>query len=529
VGLDQRVLVLAPTGKDAALARSVLERAGIACDCFKDLEHVCAELDQGAGALILVEEAVVDGRGAILVRWQKRQPSWSDLPVLVLARPGADSTAVTEAMELMGNVTVLERPTRVSALVSTARSALRARARQYQIRDELAARERAEAALRDADRRKDEFLAILAHELRNPLAPISNALHILRQSGPLDPTVERFGAMMQRQVHAMVRLVDDLLEVSRITRGKIELRKELLDVGAVVRGAVEMSRPLIDAAAHQLDVSVPPEPAVVEGDPMRLAQVLSNLLNNAARYTESGGRIWLRVRREGSAALISVRDTGLGIPAEMLSRVFDSFVQIGREGKHTPGGLGIGLTLVKHLVELHGGSVEATSEGPGRGSEFVVRLPLSERSLDELDAREKKLADVLGPRRILVVDDNRDAAESLAILLGQLGARVRVAYSGTEALAEVASYEPEVILLDIGMSDMDGYEVARRIRKEHTRSGVILIAVTGWGQEDDRRQSRSAGFDYHLTKPAGVDELQRLLLSLDGIRSESSPGQRDRP
>jgi two-component system, sensor histidine kinase len=520
--LERRVLVLAPTGKDADLARSVLERAGMECLCCRDLDHACEELEAGAGALLLPEEAVEQDRKSCLVEWLSRQPPWSDLPLLVLARPGADSSAVREAMDLLGNVMVLERPTRVSALVSTARTALRARQRQYQIRESLAASERAEEALREADRRKDEFLAILAHELRNPLAPIRNSLHIQRLTSHNDPATERLVEMMERQVNHMVRLVDDLLEISRISRGRIELRKESVEIAAVVESAVETSRPLIETRHQQLVVEVPPEPLILEGDPVRLAQVFANLLNNATKYTDIGGQIWLTVRREGQAVAISVRDSGVGIPAEMLPRVFELFTQVDRSAGRAQGGLGIGLTLVKSLVEMHGGSVAVHSEGCGKGSEFVVRLPLAAeaRQVGRASLPEGSPS-VLAPRRVLVVDDNRDAAESLGMVLNLLGAEAHVVSSGPEALEALGTYRPAVVLLDIGMPGMDGYEVAKRIRQQPDFRDVTLVALTGWGQEEDRRRSRTAGFDYHLIKPADVSALKTLLNSL-----EARPGGR---
>jgi CheY-like chemotaxis protein/two-component sensor histidine kinase len=306
------------------------------------------------------------------------------------------------------------------------------------------------------------------------------------------------------------------MEVSRITRGKIELRREPIEVAAVVRSAVEASRPLIESAGHQLALSVPAEPLTLNADPIRLSQVLANLLNNSAKYTSPGGQIWLTVRQAGSDAVISVRDSGVGIPADMLPRVFDLFTQVGRESNRAQGGLGIGLTLVKSLVEMHGGTVEARSEGPDLGSEFIVRLPLA------ADARFVPGGDVLhspsqfvAPRRVLVVDDNRDSAESMGMLLRLLGADVRIVYSGAEALETVSAFRPTVVLLDIGMPDLDGYEVARRIRQRAEGLDVTLIALTGWGQEEDRRRSRSAGFDYHLIKPADMNALEMVLASVD--------------
>jgi CheY-like chemotaxis protein len=310
-------------------------------------------------------------------------------------------------------------------------------------------------------------------------------------------------------------LVDDLMEVSRITRGKIELRKEMVEVAAIVRSAVETSQPLIDTAGHHLVLAIPPEPLVVDGDPVRLAQVLTNLLNNAAKYTDPGGQIWLTARREGREVALAVRDNGSSIPADLLPRVFELFTQLDRHAGRSDGGLGIGLTLVKRLVEMHGGSVRAHSDGPGRGSEFVVRLPLAAAGEINGAAPQALASAPLAPRRVLVVDDNRDAAESLAMLLRMLGAEVKVAYNGPDALAVLADYQPAAVLLDIGMPGMDGHEVARRIRQAPECRDVKLIALTGWGFEDDRRRSHSAGFDHHLIKPADAGALQTLLNSLE--------------
>jgi CheY-like chemotaxis protein len=378
----------------------------------------------------------------------------------------------------------------------------------------------AEEALREADRRKDEFLATLAHELRNPLAPVRNSLHILRLAGADAAAQKQIVDMMERQVNHMVRLVDDLLEVSRITRGKIDLRKEVVDVAAVVRSAVETAGPVVEGAGHQLAISLPPEPVLLEADPVRLAQVVVNLLNNAAKYTEAGGQIWLTARREAGQVALSVRDTGTGIPAEMLPRVFDMFTQVDRTLGRAQGGLGIGLALVRSLVQMHGGSVEARSDGPGRGSEFTVRLPLARsdvRRASENDGVAKSSAALAG-RRILVVDDNRDAADSLAMLLRFMGAEVLTAYDGPSALEVVRVHRPAVVFLDLGMPGMDGYAVAAQVRREPQYQDVTLIALTGWGQEEDRRRSREAGFDDHLTKPPDIGALEQLLspLSVEG-------------
>ncbi|HZO15260.1 MAG TPA: ATP-binding protein, partial [Polyangiaceae bacterium] len=367
--------------------------------------------------------------------------------------------------------------------------------------------------LKEADRRKDEFLAMLAHELRNPLAPIRNAVQIFRAKGPPGPELQWATEVIDRQVHQMTRLVDDLLDMSRITRGKIELRKELVELGTVVESAVEACRPLIETWGHRLTVTVPPRPIRLYADPTRLAQVLANLLNNAAKYTNQGGRISLSAELASDEVILAVRDSGIGIQETMLPEIFDMFTQVERSVGRSEGGLGIGLTLVQRLVELHGGTVEARSEGAGKGSEFIVRLPVATDAQREAAGEGPSEAEhAHAPtRRILIVDDNRDAADSLGMLLRMVGNDVHTAHDGLEALGAAATFRPHVVLLDIGLPKLDGYEVARRIREQEGGPAMMLIALTGWGQEDDRRRSREAGFDHHLTKPVEFKTLQRLL------------------
>ncbi|WP_437729825.1 ATP-binding protein [Sorangium sp. So ce1335] len=369
--------------------------------------------------------------------------------------------------------------------------------------------------LRDQDRRKDEFLATLAHELRNPLAPIRTGLEILQVAGSQEQA-RKIVDMMERQVGHMVRMVDDLLDVSRITRGKVELRRERVDLRAVLNGALETSRPLIEAAAHELAVRLPAEPLLLDADPTRLAQVFANLLNNAAKYTPGGGVIRLAAERDGASVVVRVKDNGVGVPADMLPRVFDMFTQVVRSIDRAQGGLGIGLTLVRRLVELHGGTVHAESEGPGRGSTFTVRLPLA--AAEEPASRRSSPGpagrDAAAALRILVVDDNVDGAESLALLLRMSGHRTRAVHTGPEALTAARELGADVVFLDIGLPGMSGYEVARRLRAEPGVAGFVLVALTGWGTEDDRRRAREAGFDHHLTKPVDAAEVRRLVASV---------------
>jgi len=375
------------------------------------------------------------------------------------------------------------------------------------------------AQLRDADRHKDEFLATLAHELRNPLAPISNSLHILRLCENLGPSLERIRDIMEQQVSHMVRLVDDLLDVSRISCGKIKLRKEQVELAGIVANAIETSRTQIDAAGHQLVTSLPSTPLILEADSVRLAQVIGNLLTNAAKYTEPGGQIRLTVRPEGNEAVVSVRDTGVGIPAEMLDQVFDMFTQVERNLNRSQGGLGIGLTLARSLVALHGGSIEAHNNETGGGSEFLIRLPLlvSPAQPAHSASTPPRSFRSLPTFRILVVDDTRAAAFVLGQLLEMLGNEVQTVHDGNSALEILQSTRPDLVFSDIAMPVMDGYELATRIRQVPEFRDLVLVALTGYGQDEDRRRVREAGFDHHLVKPVSLDHLQELLTSLASV------------
>jgi signal transduction histidine kinase/CheY-like chemotaxis protein len=484
-----------------------LLRAGIASEVVQSMAAVVREVQRGLGALLLPEEALAGGEGELLGVLGE-QPPWSDLPILVLTRPGADSAYSAHAVRVLSNVTLLERPVQVATLVSAVRTALRARERQYQIRAHLAERATAMETLRDADRRKDEFLATLGHELRNPLSPLLTSLYLLKRSGGSKRVVERTVAVMERQVHFLVRLVDDLLEISRITRGVIDVTLQPLDLASIVNAAIESSQPCVESGRHQLILTSPAEPLIVEGDSVRLTQVFANLINNASKYTDVGGHIWIDVTCEGSDAVIRVRDDGIGIAPEHLSAVFDMFTQVNRSDRRTQGGLGIGLTLVRSLVGVHRGSVAAHSDGVGRGTTFEVRLPLALGQ--QPCAAEPSVLRPFPECRVLVVDDNRDAREMLGMLLASLHATVRTAHSGPDALALLDEFDPEVVLLDIGMPFMDGYEVARRIRAKRGNS-VRLIALTGWGQEEDVQRAERAGFDHHLVKPPDIEKLGRLL------------------
>jgi PAS domain S-box-containing protein len=388
--------------------------------------------------------------------------------------------------------------------------------------------------LQETDRRKDEFLATLAHELRGPLAPLASALEILKRAqldadGDGEP-LSHARATMDRQLGQMVRLVDDLLDVSRISQGRLELRRERVELTDVVDQAVEACQALADHLGHQLNVSLPSEPVILDADPVRLAQVLGNLLHNACKYTEPGGRIDLSAERQGSDVAISVTDTGIGIPAEALPKVFEMFAQVDGALERSQGGLGIGLTLVRRLVEMHGGTVEVQSEGRNRGSQFTVRLPmLIEEPRPPRPARSGGQEQRLTGRRILIVDDNVDSAASLAMLLRITGNETHTAHDGLEAVASAQRLRPDAVLLDIGLPKLNGYEACRRIREQPWSAGMVLVALTGWGQDEDRRKSLDAGFDHHLVKPVDYAALSRLLGQPKGAISPSARAEQAEP
>lgn len=372
--------------------------------------------------------------------------------------------------------------------------------------------------LRAADRHKDEFLALLAHELRGPLAPLRNGLEVIKRSQGAEELLRRTCISMERQVEQLIRLINDLLDASRIARGKIELRRAATELGALIREVLEGRRPQAEAAGLRLEATLPAEPLFVDGDPLRLTQVFRNLLENARKYTESGGRIEISLARESGQAVVRVKDTGVGIPPDKLDAIFEMFVQISRNLPRSQGGLGIGLALAKRLLLLHGGSIEAFSEGPGRGSEFVVRLPLA------AEARQRESAEpfeeaVTAPRRILIVDGNPDAASSLAMLLQLAHHETYTAYDGFEALSAAERLKPDVVLLNVQLPALDGYEVCRRIRQRPWARNVTLVAVTGLGQARDRQRSKEAGFDAHLIKPPDYAEITRLLMCRPALQT----------
>jgi len=439
----------------------------------------------------------LDGVG--LLRAIRGDPVLGTLPVILLSARAGEEARIEGARA--GADDYLVKPFSARELIAR----LEVHIRMAQLRRET------EQALKDANERKDEFLATLAHELRNPLAPLRNALFLLR-TARTDATSAAILDVLERQIDHMVRLVDDLLEVSRITRGAIRLQMQRVDMAAVVGQAIDTARPLIQAARHQLSVQLPPAPLPVDVDPVRFAQIVGNLINNAAKYTEPGGHIWVSAARRDEQALVSVRDDGIGIQPAMLSRIFEMFTQIDRDHKMAQGGLGIGLALVKRLVEMHGGQVLASSAGLGQGSEFCVSVPLARASAAVMP-ESAPAAGALNARgqRLLVVDDNQDSAATLAMLLQFYGCEVRTANDGHTALRMLQSYHPSLIILDLGMPGMSGFELARHLRALPEGPSLRLVALTGWGQEADRQRSREAGFDYHVVKPVDLKTLEQLL------------------
>ncbi|MBZ4038930.1 hybrid sensor histidine kinase/response regulator [Novilysobacter selenitireducens] len=533
--IARRVVMLLPTQRDTELTSDVLARHGIDTYICRQHADLAREIDRGAAAVLVAEEALLQGAQSVLVRAIEIQPRWSDLPVLVVARDGADSVQVADAMARLGNVTLLERPLRISTLVSTVKSALRARERQYQMLTHLDELEQARDAIAASAQRKDEFLAMLAHELRNPLAPIRNALHLLGESAVPEQERASLRAMMKRQVDHMVRLVDDLVEVSRLSRGTIELRRDMVELADVLRNAIDLSRPLIDTGRHALHLDLPDEALPVDADPVRLAQVFGNLLNNAAKYARKGGEIRVGARRDGDEVVVSVLDRGIGIEPDVLPHVFELFTQGRREAHRAQDGLGIGLTLVRSLVEMHGGTVTAHSDGRGHGAEFIVRLPLATARAGAADSphpdsHPAQTDDAPGaehPLRVLVVDDNVDAARSLGMVLQMLEIEHEVCFDGPTALEAVRRCRPDAVLLDIGMPGMDGYEVARQLHDDPANQDISLVAVTGWSQLQDKERTQQAGFSHHFSKPVDIGALQALLGELRASNGRHTPDEGD--
>lgn len=499
--IESRVLLHTPTGRDSQLAQRVLAADSIDSVVCHTVQDVLAELERGAGALVAQEETLTAPVLKQLGAWVASQPNWSDIPILVVTHQGADSPGLQTVMETLRNLTLLERPVRTRALISTVKSALNARMRQYQARE--------------AEQRKDEFLASLAHELRNPLAPIRTSMSVLSLMYPAASGVSKVCEVVERQITHLTRLVDDLLDVARITSGKIVLQREPVALSSVIAHAMEICAPLMEGRQQALDVSQPQQEVTLDGDAVRLVQSLANILGNAIKFTPSPGSISLAVDVHGDTVRFRVKDTGIGLEPDALGQIFEMFAQsspVQARARGT-GGLGIGLSLARRFVEMHGGTLTATSEGIGKGSEFIMTLPIVSRATPAASQFVPPRAAIASNRRVLVVDDNRDGADMLQQLLQADGFTVDAVYSGYDALESVVAHRPDIVVMDIGMPGMDGYEAARRMRELPGSKEILIIAVTGWGQDSAKLQARDAGFDHHLVKPVEFEQIRRFLAS----------------
>jgi len=521
-----RALLIDDDRDDYLLTRDLLTDAfgaGIALEWAKTYDDGLAALARREHDVCLLDYRLGPKTGLDLLR--EAAPYRSDVPMILLTGQGQREVDM-EAMQAGAADFLTKDRLQADSLERAVRHALerhRDRIALSKLNEALESRveqrtrelEEANQALQQADQRKDEFLAMLAHELRNPLAPISNSLELLARCDD-DVQVRRQACdTMQRQLRQLVRLTEDLLEVSRISRGKIVLRKQAVDLQSVVRQSVEAARPAIDGRKQSLDVELPPAPIQLFADPSRLAQVIGNLLNNASKFTATDGRIELRVAYGEGAAAVSVRDDGIGIAPDQLDRIFEMFTQIDSSLERSEAGLGIGLTLVRKLVEMHGGTVVARSAGLGHGSEFIVTVPV-ESQVKSAGSAAPVVAEAPQPpsRKILIVDDNRDSVLSLSLLLKHSGHHVVTAFNGEDALRQAIESRPDVVLLDIGLPDLNGYEVARRLRQDPRGAALYLVALTGWGQESDRQRSKEAGFDHHLLKPVEFAALTKLLADM---------------
>jgi signal transduction histidine kinase len=461
------------------------------------LAELAQELERGAGAVLTVEDALAPGGFLLLQACVARQPDWSDLPIILLTGRGADSATVRQAVAGLGNLALLERPVRTLALVTALHATLRARHKQYQVRE--------------AARRKDEFLASLGHELRNPLSPIRTSVSLLAHLYPDAAPVLRIRDMEERQVSLLTRLVDDLLDVARITSGKITLQRQHTTLAAVMSHAGELCQQAADAKRIRITWQLPANEVLLHVDYARVVQIIANIMSNAVKFTPQGGRVTVQATVDGDTLDICIRDNGIGIDAAAISRIFRMFEQSSTVSGQISSGLGIGLSLSRQFAEMHGGTVEAYSDGVGCGSEFIIRLPVVEQ--DQAQHAAPLVQQASGDSRklqVLVVDDNLDAADSLAALLELDGFEVRTVYDGAAAIAAVQRQAPDMVIMDLGMPGMDGYETARALRRLEGAERILMLALTGWGQADARRRTIEAGFDHHLVKPVELEQIVRL-------------------
>lgn len=497
--MNKRILIYAPMGKNADIAARVMDASNIENQACRTIDELMFELGRGAGAVVTVEEALSPAILTPLQQYVAAQKTWSDIPILLLTKRGADSMSVQDAVNRLGNVTLLERPIRISALLSAVRSALRARSRQYQVRD--------------ADYRKDEFLASLGHELRNPLAPIRTSVGLLKHLYPdLQPVAKTY-MVVERQIVHLTRLVDDLLDVARITSGKVVLQRTPVLLSDVINHAVEICSALAESKKHVIEINAPKKPVLLDADHARLVQSVANVLSNAVKFTLSPNRILLNVAVEGDTVIFRIRDFGIGLERHSLSRIFDIFAQAETSKGQAPTGLGIGLSLARQFTEMHGGQIDVSSPGLGHGSEFILSLPIVLQSDEERQEKTSSMPESrdVKPQRILVVDDNLDACESLCDLFEAEGYAVSAAYDGFQSVEVARSARPDIVVLDIGLPGIDGYEAARRIRTLPGGESMLMIALTGWGQANDKRLAMEAGFNHHLVKPADFQKLKNCI------------------
>jgi two-component system, sensor histidine kinase len=504
---EQRVLLLTPTGRDAALISRLLKRAGCNVHSCSSPQELCQEILSGAASVVLAEEGLPDDSLGVLTECLNDQPAWSDLPVIVLTMAGKTtrhSAKLANALKGKVNLAFLERPLRMLTLVSAVQSACRARARQYEIRA-LLAKATAEVETRD------RFIAMLGHELRNPLAAIRTSVEILSQFGSSNSSLLPTQAeIISRQSNHMARLVDDLLDVARLTSGRVTLSKATVDVREIIQRSIQGIRLAIGEETRRISTSLPSSEVIVEGDAVRLEQVVGNLLSNAIRYSPKSARIDVMIEVQENEALIHIRDEGEGIDPELLPRIFEPFVQSTQALARARGGLGLGLAIVKNLVLQHGGTVTATSAGKGAGSEFIVRLPLAKRKPDTANLAvgpEKMQSD---PKRVLIIEDNADARQSLAQYLRLLDHEVFEAEDGISGLEKLLSIRPDVALIDVGLPHLSGYELVSRA-KQTLDSATLMVAVTGYGQSEDQQRAMTAGFDKHLVKPLDLKTVIEML------------------
>jgi signal transduction histidine kinase/ActR/RegA family two-component response regulator len=502
--LSRRVLIVAPVGRDAELMCTHLEGAGLPCSVCVDVDEACRELGRGAGALIFTEEALTVDTSPRLAQALDAQPAWSDIPMIILTGMPSEETK-RRSFGTFGrrtNVTFVDRPVRIHSLVSAAQSALRARERQYQIRELM-------EKLEDRVHERDRFLAILGHELRNPLGAILLASQMRDEDGRLGG---EHANLIERQSKHLTRLVNDLLDLSRVVSGKIVLKRQVIDLADALRQSFET---VMESAARQnvsIEVRYANEPLPVFADPLRAAQILTNVIGNAIKYTPSGGQVIVVLERDGDQALVRVADDGVGIAPDRIGTIFELFAQAENAIGRAQGGMGIGLALVRNLLQLHEGTITAESDGLGKGSEFVVRLPIFEGEV-VAPTPVPKVSHDGQPRRIVVVEDNQDVRDLLRLKLRRLGHEVHAVGDGIAGLQVIVDRRPDLALVDIGLPGLDGYEVAARVR-ESIGGGVMLVAVSGFGQPEDKRKAMDAGFDEHITKPADVSDIESLLSRL---------------